>query len=193
MNRTALVVVVVVVLLALAGGAVVVVRELTESEAARLDKLERDVRVQVERLREAAAAEGIETFVGSTRRSEAEQNAKLAAGLSTTKNSWHELGRALELYVVGPDGKPDMKVAQPGSQEKYRRLHQLAKRFGGNGIPYTGEGGGAPFTADGKKATLSNGAWDVGHIEFRMPTTSSAYDSKSALSWGAMAKRMGVA
>lgn len=176
MSRTAIVVLVLLALVVLGGGAaVVVVRKLGESEAARLAKLQANVRTAVEQLREAAADEGIETFVGSTVRSEDEQAAKVAAGLSTTDKSWHRLGRALELYVMAPDAngklQPDMAVKQPGTQEKYRRLHQLSKRFGFNGIPYTGEGGGAPFTADGKPAKLSNGVWDVGHLEFRKGQT----------------------
>jgi hypothetical protein len=187
--------VVVIVVLLLAGGAVVAVRKLSESEATRLAKLQPDVRDRVQQLREAAAAEGIETFVGSTKRSDDEQAAKLAAGLSTTSNSWHELGRALELYVMAPDSagklQPDFGVKM-GTADKYRRLHKLSKRFGGNGIPYTGEDGGAPFTADGKPAKLSNGIWDVGHIEFRQ-FEAGAYDPKKALSWSKAAARLGVA
>jgi hypothetical protein len=170
MDRRAIyIIVAIVVLLALAGGAAVVVRKLSETEASRRQLLEPDVRDAVDALRAAAAAEGIETMIGSTRRTADEQAAKVAAGLSATKNSWHTVGRALELYVMSPaptakDPKKLSADVNGKEVQKYRRLHELAKRFGGRGIP-----GGQPFTATGEKAYITtNGGkvWDVAHIEF---------------------------
>ena len=172
-RRVLLVVVVVVALVLLGGGAAIVVRKISETEASRRALLEPDVRDAVDRLRADAASEGIETMIGSTRRTADEQAAKVAAGLSATKNSWHTIGRALELYVMRvipapttKDPKATKLSADVDGKEvaKYQRLHAIAKRHGGRGIP-----GGQPFTATGEKAYITTSAgkvWDVAHIEF---------------------------
>jgi hypothetical protein len=172
--RAWLVVVAIVVLLALAGGgAAVIMRKISETEASRRALLEPDVQQAVDRIRADAAAEGIETMIGSTRRTADEQAAKVAAGLSATKNSWHTIGRALEMYVMrripAPTAKDPNATKLSADVEgkeiaKYQRLHAIAKRHGGRGIP-----GGQPFTATGEKAYITTSAgkiWDVAHIEF---------------------------
>lgn len=174
MSRRAWLVVFALVALVLVGGGVaVVMRKISETEASRRALLEPDVRDAVDRIRADAAAEGIETMIGSTRRTEDEQAAKVAAGLSATKNSWHTVGRALELYVMRAIAAPTAKdpkatklSADVDGKEvaKYRRLHEIAKRHGGRGIP-----NGQPFNAAGEKAYITvNGkaVWDVAHIEF---------------------------
>jgi hypothetical protein len=167
------IVLVALVLLVLVGGGAVVMRKISDSEASRRALLEPQVRDAVDRIRADAAAEGIETMIGSTRRSEEEQAAKVAAGLSATKNSWHTIGQALELYVMraipaptSKDPKATKLSADVNGVEiaKYRRLHEIAKRHGGRGIP-----NGQPFLADGSKAYITTSAgkvWDVAHIEF---------------------------
>jgi hypothetical protein len=165
--------VVVVLLVLLGGGAAVVMRKISDSEASRRALLQPEVQSAVDRIRADAAAEGIETMIGSTRRSAEEQAAKVAAGLSATQNSWHTIGQALELYVMKAIPAPtsaDPKATKLSADvngteiEKYRRLHEIAKRHGGRGIP-----GGQPFNADGSKAYITTSAgkiWDVAHIEF---------------------------
>lgn len=158
------------IVLAILVGGVVAVRKLSETEAARLAKLRPEVRDAVQRIRAELAREGIETFVGSTRRDEVEQAAKVAAGLSDTKSSWHLLGRGIELYVGTPDGKnkdgtPKIVADVKGKNiAGYRRMHEVAKRHGGRGIP-----NGQPFDAKGNPAhitTSSGKVWDVAHLEF---------------------------
>ena len=109
--------------------------------------------------------------MGSTRRDEVEQAAKVAAGLSATKSSWHLLGRGIELYVGTPDGTKNKdgtpKVVADVNGKNiagYRRMHEVAKRHGGRGIP-----NGSPFDGKGNPAhitTSSGKVWDVAHLEF---------------------------
>lgn len=156
-----------VVLLLLAGGTVVALRKLSETEADRLARLRPEVRRAFEQLRDAAAREGIQLYVISTARTDAEQAAKVASGVSGTDDSWHELRRAVDFNVQIKDPTTG-KLRSDNKGENvaaYRKVHELAPRFGLKGIP-----NGSPFKPDGTKAYITNahGAkiWDVFHLQF---------------------------
>lgn len=158
--------VLIVVALLVVGGAAVL-RKISETEAGRLAKLRPEVRAAWERLRADAAAEGIQLYVISTARSEAEQAAEVTAGTSGTDDSWHELRRAIDFQVQWRDPldgklKADHKAIEVA---RYRRVHELSKRHGFRGIPK-----GSPFDAQGNPAYITNRAgkkiWDVYHLEW---------------------------
>ena len=148
-------------------GGAVAIRKLSETEAARLARLRPEVRAAFERLRAAMAAQGIQLYMISTRRTEEEQAQKVEAGVSATNNSWHLLGRALDFNVQIKDPKTGKLRSDNNGEdiEAYRKVQAAAKAYGFRGVP-----NGSPFTPDGKKAylTLANGKkiWDVFHLEF---------------------------
>jgi hypothetical protein len=142
------------------------VRQLGDSEAARRARLLPQVRSAFDGLRnELSAVHGIELILVSTRRTQAEQDAKVAAGLSAAKDSWHLLGRALDVQTARRN-KEGKLIADPLGDDvvSYQRLHEVAKGYGFRGVP-----NGSPFTGDGKKAYISTSSgkvWDVFHLEY---------------------------
>lgn len=87
------------------------IRPLTSAEQARLAQLMPEVQGLVLELQRRLAARGIQIFIGSTGRTDAEQSAQVAAGRSATNQSWHEVGRAVDIYVIDPStGQPDTKA-----------------------------------------------------------------------------------
>jgi hypothetical protein len=163
MNRGTIIVLV--VLLLLVGGAVAV-RQLGKSEAARRLALLPKVRSAFDGLRAELASSGIELVLVSTRRSQAEQDAKVKAGQSATNNSWHLLGRGLDVQTAKKNAQGKLVVdADAKDLASYKKLHEVAKRYGFRGIPQ-----GSPFTSSGDKAYITNAQgkkiWDVYHLEF---------------------------
>lgn len=161
MTRTRLIVLLLVAVLLLAGGAVAV-RKLGLSEESRRQQLLPTVRTQLDALRAELSKMGIETFVGSTYRSSAQQDEIFEeSGTSSTRDSWHELRRAVDLKPIDPKtGKPD--DAGKTWDTLFRTMHEVAKRRGWRGIA---------FNADGSKKLITNSAgkkvWDGGHLEWR--------------------------
>lgn len=172
MSKRAWIVVIVLAVL-LAGGGVVAVKVAgSASEKAKLDALLPQVRAAFERVRARLAARGIKVLVGSTRRTDDQQAAIVAAGNSATSHSWHLLGRAVDVYPYGPDGKADLDGRHV---ELFRALHEEAAKEGFRGLA---------FNADGSKRYI-NGTkgpvWDGGHIEF-----------PEGMTWAAAAKAAGI-
>ena len=154
------------VLFLLVGGAAVALRKFSASEESRLAKLRPHVRAAFEQLRAYCAGQGIQIYVIDTVRTADQQDAKIAAGQSATKNSWHRLGRAVDFQVQIKDPAGGMMADYKATDAaSYRKVHDAAPLFGFHGIP-----NGSPFTADGKPAhitTASGGKiWDVYHLEF---------------------------
>lgn len=157
MSKRAWIVVIVLAVLLLGGGVVAVKVATTQTEAQKLATLLPQVRAAFERLRSRLAAQGIKLLVGQTRRTADQQAAVVASGNSATNNSWHLLGRAIDVYVYGPDGKPDMDGKHV---DLYRKLHAEAAKEGFRGLA---------FNADGTKRYITTNkgpVWDGGHIEF---------------------------
>jgi hypothetical protein len=138
---------------------------LTSSEADRMGKLEPTTREKLGELIGALADDGLRVFVGQTLRTAAAEKANVDAGKTAAGlvYSWHELGRAVDLYPVDPDtGKPDYAGRRV---DLFAQMHAKAKLLGWRGIA---------FQADGvTKRTITNSkgkpVWDGGHLEWRAP------------------------
>ncbi len=145
----------------LAGGPKIVAKAV-KGLSRSLDDLLPQVRAKVEQLRANLRAKGIETTVGSTLRSDEQQDA--LGGASATQDSWHELGRGLDLYPHGPDGKADRDGKYV---DRFYLMHQEAAKLGFRGIAFNDLTPGAKpvkriiTTRSGKKT------WDGGHLEYR--------------------------
>lgn len=142
---------------------------LTTSEQTRLDQLEPGTRDAVERLLIASQEAGVPLFVGQTRRTPAQEKALKDAGKTagTLHVSWHELGRAVDLYPLTSTGSPDYNAA---NLEAFRTFQGIAVSMGFRSLA---------FDDDGSKHLITNSKgkkiWDGGHVEWRDP-----YDSIGA-------------
>ncbi len=150
-------IIIAIVLLLAGGGTVAVVKYVaTETEKKRLAGLLPQVRDALQRTRAALDAKGIRTLVGETRRDDALQAAHVADGVSATNNSWHKLGRAVDLYPY-VDGKPDLDGKHV---ETFRTMQIEAGKNGFHNIA---------FNTDGslKYIVTSKGkVWDGGHMQY---------------------------
>jgi len=135
-----------------------VMRALGKAEEARRQLLIPSARLALDGLRlELEEQHGIQTFVGSTLRTPSEQSVLVAGKASDTNQSWHLLGRAVDLYPIDPaTGKPDLDGRRG---ELYLQMHRVAPNWGWRGIAYAD-------LATGKKKYLKSGVWDGGHLEF---------------------------
>jgi hypothetical protein len=178
MDRFTKILIVVVLALLLLGGSVVAVRALSKSELAKRANLLPEVRAALDALRSVLSLEGIETFVGSTRRTPDEQKIKMEQGSSTTENSWHLLGRAVDLYPIDPEtGEYDGDARTWDTL--FRRMHELAPRFGFRGLAFNADGGRRYLTRkDGSKF------WDGPHLEFSGGMTFAKAKARSDASGG---------
>lgn len=133
-----------------------------------LDGLLPEVRAKVEELQRSLRLKGIDTRVGSTLRVLSEQQALAHAGKSSTgSQSWHLLGRAVDLYPIDPaTGKADI---HGHNTNLFWRMHQEAKRLGFRGIAFDDKGNKRYITTtkikDGKPVQVK--VWDGGHLEYR--------------------------
>jgi hypothetical protein len=136
---------------------------LTTTDEQRLSRLEPETQAAARALINALAAAGLSVKVGQTLRTPAEEKAVIDAGRSAVKtHSWHELGRALDLYPIDPDtGAADLKGARV---DLFRTMHDVAAGLGFRGTA---------FNSDGSKRLITNSAgrkiWDGGHLEYRGP------------------------
>lgn len=140
---------------------------LTTSEETRLSQLEPETQAKVRELLSRLRDRGVIVYVGQTLRTPAQEAANVAAG-KTSANlvySWHELGRAVDLYpTVG--GAPDYDGS---NLENFRAMHAEAVAMGFRSLA---------FNEDGSKHLLVNSKgkkiWDGGHVEWRAPYASIA-------------------
>jgi hypothetical protein len=131
------------------------------AEEARIARLRPEVAALVRQLRDRLAALGIRLFVGSTRRTAAEQASLVAAGKSAATTSWHQLGRAADVYPYDPTtGKPDLAGRHV---ENFRALAREAQALGFRSLGFTDTG------AKRYIQTAKGPIWDAGHIEYRGP------------------------
>jgi hypothetical protein len=153
------------------------IAELTTSEEGRLQKLQPEAQAMFRALINSLEAdEGIKVHVGQTLRTPAQEKAVIDAGRSAVKtHSWHELGRAVDLYPINPDtGKADLDGVRV---DLFLRMHEKAAALGFRGIA---------FNADGSKRFITNNAgkkiWDGGHLEWRGPydTIAEAVEAEGA-------------
>lgn len=149
---------------------------LTSSEETRIAKLEASTAAALRVLISDLEGQGLEVFVGQTLRTKAEEQAAIDSGHSAvTSHSWHELGRAVDLYPVNPDtGKADL----PGARvDLFQQMATTAKSYGFTSLA---------FNADGTKHILhtatGHAIWDGGHLEFHGPygTIAEAVETEGA-------------
>lgn len=138
---------------------------LTSSEADRMSKLEPVTREELGTLIATLADAGLRVFVGQTLRTAAQEKSNVDAGKTAAGlvYSWHELGRAVDLYPVDPDtGKPDYAGRRV---DLFIQMHAAAKLLGWRGIAFEPDG------VTKKTITNSKGkpVWDGGHLEWRSP------------------------
>lgn len=141
-----------------------VLYNLTTSEQSRFDNLQPDVQTQLTSLILALDQQGIKVRVGQTLRTPSEEKAAIDSGHSAVKtHSWHELGRAVDLYPQNPATGADA-IGDASDIELYRTMHDVAASLGWRGIA---------FNDDGSKRLITNSKgrkiWDGGHLEWRAP------------------------
>jgi 3D (Asp-Asp-Asp) domain-containing protein len=137
---------------------------LTSTDEQRLAQLEPVTQAQVRRLIDELAARGIQVKVGQTLRDSAQERALIEAGRTagSLKVSWHQLGRAVDLYPIDPDtGKWD----RDGNRvDLFLEMARTAESLGFRQLG---------FNADDSKRLITNAngdeIWDGGHIEWRAP------------------------
>jgi hypothetical protein len=83
---------------------------LTTTEEYRLSQLEPETQSMVRQLIQELANQGLQVQVGQTLRTTAQEKAAIDAGRSAVKTaSWHQSGRAVDLYPIDPDSnQPDL-------------------------------------------------------------------------------------
>jgi hypothetical protein len=138
------------------------VNMLTSSEQDRIAALEPGTQAAVVQLVANLAARGVRVHVGQTLRTPAGEKAVIAAGRSAvTTHSWHEIGRAADIYPLLDDGSIDWDAE---NLDNYRALAEEAVALGFRSLA---------FNADGSKHLITNSAgkkiWDGGHVEFHGP------------------------
>lgn len=130
----------------------------TATEAAKIDALRPEVADALRAARADLLDQGMKTLVGQTKRTADEESAAVARGSSATHNSFHVLGRAVDLYPYDPDtGEADMNGV---NVDLFKQMHAVLANYGFTNIA---------FNADGSKKyiTTSKGkVWDGGHAQF---------------------------
>ncbi len=135
---------------------------LTTSEEHRLSQLESETQAQVRALVQSLKNDGLDIFVGSTLRTQAAEKAAIASGHSAVKtHSWHELGRAADLYPVNPDtAAPDLEGIR---DDLFVQMQQRAVELGFHQIAYNDDWSRRYIT------TSKGKTWDGGHVEWHGP------------------------
>lgn len=136
---------------------------LTSTEASRMEKLGPETQSKLSDLIFALAGAGLKVYVGQTLRTAAQEKAnveggKTAAGL---KYSWHELGRAVDLYPIDPaTGRADLEGRRV---DLFQQMHATAKSMGWRGIAFLEDGVTKRTILNSKGHAI----WDGGHLEDR--------------------------
>lgn len=138
-------------------------RELTSSEESRLEELEYETQGQVRGLISDLSSQGIAVYVGSTLRSAAAEADAIASGRSAvTSVSWHQIGRAVDLYPIDPDtGSADYNGVRV---DLFQAMVAAARARGFRSLAFEDDGVTKHYI------TTSRGkVWDGGHLEWRAP------------------------
>jgi hypothetical protein len=139
--------------------------ELTTDEAQRMEALEPETQSRLRDLIFALGAEGIRVYVGQTIRTAAKEKQLIEAGKTSGNlvHSWHELGRAVDLYPIDPDtGKWDRDGRR---LDLFQRMHAVAKTMGFRGIAFETDGVTKRYIKNSKGKLV----WDGSHLECRGP------------------------
>ena len=146
--------------------------QLTTTEEARIAQLQPEVQTELRSLLGLLFEAGVPVEVGQTLRTSAQEKALIEAGKTSGSLtvSWHQLGRAVDMYPINPEtGVADRNAFRNATEEalrieRFRRMHEIAALRGWRGIA---------FNADGTRRFISNSKgqkiWDGGHLEWRSP------------------------
>jgi hypothetical protein len=138
---------------------------LTTTETDRLNELQDEPKAQLLSLIATLADQGISVHVGQTTRTAAQEKANVDKGATSAglQYSWHELGRAVDLYPINPDtGSPDMAGKR---LDLFIAMHAAAKAAGWRGIAFEADGVTRHYLTNSKGKKV----WDGGHLEWRAP------------------------
>lgn len=102
-------------------------KPLSTAEVVRLNKLQPRVRALVLAMRARLNAAGLDCFLGDTMRTGAEERAHLAAGRSAISVSYHQSGRAADIYMKNARGRPDVAARD---RRAYDAMHAAARAVG---------------------------------------------------------------
>lgn len=143
---------------------------MTDGERLKLSRLTPETRALVERLIAAMGARGHAVYVGQTLRTQAEQDAAIARGTTSKKQtqSWHFLGRAADLRKRFPDGSVDETTRD---EAFFMALYEEATALGLRSLAYHTVGGRLEKLLIN---TEHGRVWDCGHVEWRSPFTTLA-------------------
>lgn len=136
---------------------------LTTTDESRLAQLQPDVEAAVRAVIADAVSAGFAVKVGQTLRTSAQEKIQIDAGRTsaTQTHSWHQIGRAVDLYVIDPTtGDVCYKGQRP---DLALQLARFAEARGFRQLGFNADG--SPRYINGKKGPI----WDVGHIEYRAP------------------------
>jgi 3D (Asp-Asp-Asp) domain-containing protein len=138
--------------------------ELTSSEEGRINQMQAEAAGKVHQLIDDLSFQGIAVHVGQTLRTAAEEKSVVDSGRSAvTTHSWHELGRAVDMYPIDPDtGKPDTAGKRV---DLFQRMHAAARAIGFRGIAFEDDGVTKRYITNSRGKKI----WDGGHLEWRAP------------------------
>lgn len=138
---------------------------LTSSETARMDQLQDEPKQKLLELIGTLADQGIRVYVGQTLRTAAAEKSNVDKGVTSAglQYSWHELGRAVDLYPIDDNtGKPDYAGVR---LDLFSAMHAAAKAAGWRGIAFEADGTTRHYLTNSKGKKI----WDGGHLEWRSP------------------------
>jgi hypothetical protein len=136
------------------------VQSFTSTAEGRLQKLEPTTQGLVRQVIADLNSQGYQVTVGETLRTVAAEKADVAAGKSSATQvySWHNIGRAVDLYMVDPaTGSTDYAGA---NDTLYQALANTATSYGFRSLAYNADGSRHYLN------TVKGSVWDGGHIEY---------------------------
>lgn len=152
--------------------------DFSQSDEQKLSQLEPDTQAKVRLLinnlangvlDDTGTLRVIRIHIGQGKRTPAQEKAVIAAGRSAIgekDHSYHEVGRAVDLYPINPDtGEPDLNGVR---DDLFRTMHEAAWNVGLGGLAYSPYPFGSRRLINGKKGPI----WDGGHVQNPGPYSS---------------------
>lgn len=141
---------------------------LTSTDDQRIQQMQPDAAAAVYALVQNLSDQGISVHVGQTLRTAAAEKKAIADGKSAeTTYSWHEIGRAVDMYPIDPNtGKPDMDGVR---DDLFQKMVAAALPLGFRSLAYEADGVTRHYIQ-----TSKGPVWDGGHLEYRSPYSSLA-------------------
>lgn len=136
---------------------------ISEAEEMRILRLQPDVCSAFLRVLSDCKKDGVELHVGTTLRSLKDQQAANAAGKSALQVGYHQVGRAIDCYVINAGGTLDMAGKD---KESYLLYHQTAVKHGFSTLAYLPDWSPRYIQVRDSNGKLKK-TRDLSHIEFR--------------------------